>query len=318
MDKDKLTPENRSAFSLRVAFERTQKEIAAVLGLKDGAQLSLFEKGHRPLSYEYLEEIAASLKVPPEGVEALLFAHRLLWELRSKEAAGEGRPEVSPLDPTAEERSQMWRTAIAGAWSVAETLYSELVRRSRAEKVERALAQAELWWSRLQPLWQKEGRDLVMGFPALRTPALVARICEASARAAARSFEDAQGLADFALFLAEQLPGGKARRARALGYCRLFRANALRVATEFDLADAELREGWKLWQEGDPSEPEILSEWRLHALSGGTGVRRAGVRRLRRPAGGGGAHPAQKGAHLGDHGRHGGRPVGVGGGGAVH
>jgi tetratricopeptide (TPR) repeat protein len=46
----------------------------------------------------------------------------------------------------------------------------------------------------------------------------------------------------------------------------MFRANALRVATEFDAADAELAQGWKLWQAGDPSEPEILPEWRLHDL----------------------------------------------------
>ena len=266
MDDHKLTPENRSAFSLRRAYERTQKEIAAVLGLKDGAQLSLFEKGHRPLSYEYLETIAASLEVPPEGVEALLFAHRLLWELRSSQEAGTGGPEASPLEPTAEERSQMWRTAIAAGWTVAETLFAELARRRRAEKVERALAEAEKQWSHLQTCWRVEGRDLVTVYPALRTPALAARVCEASARAAARSFEEALELADFALFIAERVPGGEARRARAVGYGRSFRANALRVATEFGAADVELAEGWKLWRAGDPSEPEILQEWRLHDL----------------------------------------------------
>jgi tetratricopeptide (TPR) repeat protein len=46
----------------------------------------------------------------------------------------------------------------------------------------------------------------------------------------------------------------------------MFRANALRVATEFGAADVELAEGWKLWRAGDPSEPEILPEWRLHDL----------------------------------------------------
>src|SRR4051812_47402984 len=154
MDDHRLTPENRSAFSLRQAYERTQKEIAAVLGLKDGVQLSLFEKGHRPLSYEYLEKIAASLAVPPEGVEALLFAHRLLWELRSSPAAGEtaepGGPAASPLDPTAEERWHMWRTAIAAGWAVAETLFAELARSRRAEKVKRVLAAAEEQWSHLK------------------------------------------------------------------------------------------------------------------------------------------------------------------------
>jgi hypothetical protein len=91
----------------------------------------------RPLSYEYLEEIAASLKMPPEGVEALLFAPRLLWELRSSQEGSSqeaGGPEASPLDPTAEERWQMWRTAIAAGWTVAETLFAELARRKRRRR----------------------------------------------------------------------------------------------------------------------------------------------------------------------------------------
>jgi transcriptional regulator with XRE-family HTH domain len=265
MDNHKFTPENRSAFSLRGAFERTQQELAAVLGLKDGAQLSLFEKGHRPLSYEYLEEIAAALQVPPEGVEALLFAHRLLWEARTIGHDDAGKRESSPLDPTVEERRQMWRTAIAAGWTVAETLFAELSRRRRETKVEKALAEAEAQWAHLAPIWREEGRDLVTVYPALRTPALAARVCEASAKAAGRSFEEALELADFALFIAENVPG-RARREQAMGYCRLFRANALRVATEFDPADAEFAQGCTLYRTGDPAEPEILPEWRLYDL----------------------------------------------------
>jgi tetratricopeptide (TPR) repeat protein len=263
MGKDKFSPPARSMFSLRSVFERTQREIATALGLKDGSLLIHLENGDKSLSYEYLEDVAAVCGVPPEGVEALLFAHGLLWPLRAADAGGQ---EASPLDPTAAERRRMWRTAIAGAWTLAETLYAELARRKRAEKVERALAEAEAQWKRLEPIWREEGRDLVMVNPALRTPALAARICEASAKAAAHRFEDAMELARFAQFIAGKLPGGEARRVRAEGYCTGFVSNALRVATEFDAADAAFARTWELWQAGDPSEPELLPEWRLHDL----------------------------------------------------
>jgi tetratricopeptide (TPR) repeat protein len=94
----------------------------------------------------------------------------------------------------------------------------------------------------------------------------VARICEASARAAAHRVTDARELADFARFLARQLPGGEARRASAEGYASGFVANAQRVATDFDAADATFARAWELWRAGDPAEPELLPEWRLHDL----------------------------------------------------
>jgi transcriptional regulator with XRE-family HTH domain len=238
MGKDEFTPENRSAYSLRIALERTQKELAAVLGLKDGSQLSLFEHGHRPLSYEYLEEMATALEVPPEGVEALLLAHRLLFVGRAEEASGE---EASPLDPTAKERWRMWRTSLGAAWTVAELLFAELARLHRAEKVERAKRESDEDWSRLAPVWREEGRDLVTVYPALRTPALAARVCAASERAASDKVEAARELADFALFIAGKVPGGEAGRARAEGFCKGYVMNALRVATEFDEADGEFR-----------------------------------------------------------------------------
>ncbi|HZF08290.1 MAG TPA: helix-turn-helix transcriptional regulator [Thermoanaerobaculia bacterium] len=266
MGKFKFTPENRSLFSLRSAWPLTQRELAAVLGLKDGNLLSQFESGQKPLSYEYLEEMAAALGVPPEGVEALLFAHRLLWELHDPRAEGAGGPAASPLDPTVGERRRIWRTALAAGWSVAEALFAELARQLRAEKVEQARREAAEAWERLAPVWREEGRDLVTVHPALRTPAFAARVCEASAQAASHRFEDALELAGFAVSIAGQVPGGEARRNRAVGFSRPFVANALRVATEFDAADAELAEAWELWKDGDPSEPELLPEWRLHDL----------------------------------------------------
>jgi transcriptional regulator with XRE-family HTH domain len=262
---DKLTPEARSLRSLRKAYERTQKDLAGFLGLKDGSLLSQFENGHKLLSGEYLEEVAATLGVPPEGVEALLFAHRLIDLARQAEA---GEAETSRLALTAGERRRISHTAIAGGWTVAEVLFAELARARRAAKVERAKREAEEQWSRLKALPGEERRELVTSYPALRNPALVARVCEASARAAADSVQVARELADFARFIARRLPGGEGRRARAEGFAGGFVSNALRVATEFDAGDAAFGEAWELWQAGDPAEPELLPGWRLHDLEG--------------------------------------------------
>jgi tetratricopeptide (TPR) repeat protein len=62
------------------------------------------------------------------------------------------------------------------------------------------------------------------------------------------------------------VPGGPAQRARAEGYASGFVVNALRVATDFDAADAIFAQALELWRNGDPSEPELLPEWRLHDL----------------------------------------------------
>ena len=263
MGERKFTPEARSLFSLRSVFERTQRDLAASLGLKEGSLLSQFENGHRPLTHDYLQEIAAALDVPPEGVEALLFAYGLLFLGRAEEAGGEG---ASALALTARERWRIWRTVLAGGWTLAEELSAELARRKRAEKVERAQREAEEQWTLLKALPMKDRRDLVTVYPALRSPALVARVCEASARAAAHKVKDARELADFALFVARRVPGGEARRASAEGHAFGFVANALRVATEFDAADVCFARAWKLRQAGDSSEPELLPEWRLHDL----------------------------------------------------
>jgi transcriptional regulator with XRE-family HTH domain len=262
MSEGRRDKKARSLFSLRSALERTQKDVAAAVGLKDGSQLSQFENG-RPLSYDYLQAIAAAVDVPPEGVEALLFAHGLLSLGRPEESAAEG---ASALALTPKERFRIWRTVLAGGWILAEELFAELAYRKRMEKVERVKREAAEQWTHLKALPAEDRYDLVKLYPALRSPALVAQICEASARAAAHKVSEARELADFAFFVAGQVPGGSARRARAEGYASEFVANALRVATDFDAADATFAQAWTLWQDGDPSEPELLPEWRLHDL----------------------------------------------------
>ncbi|HEY2739178.1 MAG TPA: helix-turn-helix transcriptional regulator [Thermoanaerobaculia bacterium] len=130
--------------------------------------------------------------------------------------------------------------------------------------LEEARREAAEIWAALETFPPLRRRELIeMGPPQARTCALVARVCDASERAAAHLPAEALELADFACFLAERVEGGQGRRLRALGYAHSFRSNARRVDNDFGAADATFRRAWELWQAGDATDPDPLAEWRL-------------------------------------------------------
>jgi len=142
--------------------------------------------------------------------------------------------------------------------------------------LEEARREAAEIWAALETFPPLRRRELIeMGPPQARTCALVARVCEASAKAAAHLPAEALELADFACFLAERVEGGQGRRLRALGYAHGFRSNARRVDNDFGAADATFRRAWELWQAGVATDPDPLAEWRLLDLE-------ASLRRVQR------------------------------------
>jgi transcriptional regulator with XRE-family HTH domain len=241
--------------SLRQAYGVSRKELAAALGLKDDDLLAKQERGDRDLSRATLDWEVAPLSPLPEEVEALLFAHRIVLP--------EGPPEPGL---TAAELRAIDRTALAVAWTAAQTVRRALVDRTKSERAAAELREAEEMWERLKPLSLAKRRDLVTAFPRYRTCALVARVCEASTRAAAHRPAEALELAEFAGFIAERVRGGERRRLRASGYAHGFIANAQRVATDFDAADATFLQAWLLWHAGTATDHDPLQEWRLLSL----------------------------------------------------
>jgi len=142
--------------------------------------------------------------------------------------------------------------------------------------LEEARREAAEIWAALETFPPLRRRELIeMGPPQARTCALVAHVCEASAKAAAHLPAEALELADFACFLAERVEGGQGRRTRALGYAHAFRANVRRVANHFGAADVTFSRAWELWQAGDAADPDPLAEWRLFDLE-------ASLRRVQR------------------------------------
>jgi transcriptional regulator with XRE-family HTH domain len=129
---------------------------------------------------------------------------------------------------------------------------------------EEALAEAREIWAALEPLpMPRKKRLLGLAPRASRNWALAVEVSEASARAAAHKAGAALETAELALSIAERVPDERFR-SRLLGWCRAFVANALRVATDFDGADAAFADAKELWRTGEGADPQsLLPEWRF-------------------------------------------------------
>jgi tetratricopeptide (TPR) repeat protein len=238
---------------LRNARGWSKLRLALALRFTDDSLLSRYERGD-VLSRENLESVLLPLDYPPEAIDVLLFAHRLIFYVLPAEPA-------STLALTAEERRRIARAVLASGWTAAEVTCDELIRRKRQEKLEAAQREAEAAWERLKAATPEVRRELIATFPEFHTVALVAQVCEASERAAAHKVDLAKERADLALYIAERVPGEASLQAQSYSWAHI--GNARRVATDFDAADEAFAQAWKLWHGGAGIEPELLPEWRL-------------------------------------------------------
>lgn len=134
--------------------------------------------------------------------------------------------------------------------------------RSLRPAADEARAEAEAVWTGLEPLPDDKRRRLLgFSFRASLSWALAARICDASAQAAADKADRALELAKLALFVAQRVTEENLRP-RAEGYCWAFIGNALRVANDFAGAGAAFGKAKNLWEAGRNAE-ECLPAWRL-------------------------------------------------------
>lgn len=223
----------------------------------DQGNLSQYELGHAAPPEDALRRMATVAGVPwPVVVQLRRFYAAALTLLgRAGAAVPLAEAEAAPIEP-----------AILDSVLLAVTPYLVETWVEEQPSAEEELREAGEIWEALETFLPERRRRLIELSPKpAGNVALARRICEASAEKAADTVEDARELADLALFAASRVPE-EGRRKRAEGFCRAFVANALRVGTEFDAADAELREAWALWRAGASAQPEILPEWRLHDL----------------------------------------------------
>jgi len=257
--------------SVRTALGWTKAHLARVAGFAE-TLLGPYERGEK-LTRETADFLVGLLGHPPEAVDVLLFAHRLIFFPEAAEEA------ASPVTLTPEERQRINRATLAAGWTAAEAVNAGLIRRRKKEKAEEALAAARQPWERLKAASKEDRRNLIAAHPELQRWPLTVQACEASVRAAAQDAKKSLELAELALFIAERVQEPESWRRRLEGYGWAHIANALRVANKFDEADQAFARAWELWNAGADSDPDPLLEWRLLDLEASPAWGRAAVRR---------------------------------------
>ncbi|HTQ78812.1 MAG TPA: hypothetical protein VMM92_02365, partial [Thermoanaerobaculia bacterium] len=253
--------EKRSAEALAFSYllqgsGKNKQQLLEALGFSGASQLTLYEKGTRPLSREYLDKLVSPLGVPREAPDLLIWVHSLIFPRHPPAAAGD------PLALTAEERGRIDRTFLVAEWALAADLRGRLEGWKRARKIAAARRQAETLAEVLKSASPEDRRTLLAVFPELRSWAVAERLAHDSELAAAHRVDLARALAVLALEVAGQVPG-EAQRARTLGYCMGFLANVERVATELDQARSLSERSRSLWLEGEAAASLPLAGWRL-------------------------------------------------------
>jgi transcriptional regulator with XRE-family HTH domain/tetratricopeptide (TPR) repeat protein len=253
---------------LRSARGWNQKDLALASGIPNSI-LSDYETGRRTLSREKLERIATALKMGPEAIEMSLLA---LGFIQSQE-----EPPDSPLGLTEKERRAIKRAAAMAAREAANTTRTTLTRSFETTKIREAREEAEELWERLKRYSPRERRVFVESAREFQSWAFCERLCAESERAAAADAGRALDLADLALRVATQVPGGENWRSRVQGYAWAFVGNARRVASNLPGAEEAFTRAWTLWSSGNAGDFGILPEWRLLDLEASL---RRGQRRL--------------------------------------
>ncbi len=244
---------------LRCMLGIEKKELANRLGWSGESRLGRLENGREPLSREALEAILPHLPCAPEAVDVLVFADELIAAMAHLESP-------SPVALSEEERWEVYRAALAAAWSVAEALAAGLARDLRQAKAARARQEAAEALSLMMSCAPAERQALPSIYPEYRTWAFAVLVAEASVAAAADDAERALELAELACSIAEQVVAEPAFCLRLQGHCLARRGNAWRVGNDFDRAEEDFARAWELWRAGADTDPPLLAEWQMLSL----------------------------------------------------
>ncbi|HEV2853272.1 MAG TPA: helix-turn-helix transcriptional regulator [Thermoanaerobaculia bacterium] len=121
---------------LRFSGGWSEAELAQALGIKPDL-ISKYETGRKPFRRERLEELLAVMDVPPEAIDACLYAHGVAFP---KEFPG------SPVDPSPAARRSIHRAAAGAGQQAAEATQERLAENTRRLQAAQARQQAaDLW-----------------------------------------------------------------------------------------------------------------------------------------------------------------------------
>jgi transcriptional regulator with XRE-family HTH domain len=241
---------------LRVALGWSQGELAAALGISSNL-ISDYERGHKPLSRERLEQLAATLGLPRDAVDDVLAWVDKVW-VKAGTAVYPGAP--------GEAQAERWRLeavvqALARATSEAGRPLFALLSVEMRALAERQGVKGS--WARLLRRPPAERRALVRKSRELRSWALCELVCAESVKAAPHSAELALEHAGLAVEIARVATCEDLFRRRLQGYAEAHLANAHRVHGNLRAADETFGRARVLWKAGAPGDPGLLNEARV-------------------------------------------------------
>ena len=227
-----------------------QQELAQAAGIAP-SQVSVYDRGERPVPRKTLERMADAAGVPRpllDPVLRVLHSFRLAAQGRFREGKALEEVLVSRLTAivrmsvdVALELAIEDETPLASPWP------------PRAEDRE----DAEGLWLSLEPYTAAQRAALVEEVEELRSWALCERVAAESALAAPR---EALELAELACLIAEKVPGPETWSLRLQGYAWAHMAHACRAGRDLAGAEEASRRARELWDAGAPGDPGLLDE----------------------------------------------------------
>jgi transcriptional regulator with XRE-family HTH domain len=248
-----------SPFSVALTYLRSsagwsQTRLARALGLPNSL-LSAYERGAKPLTRERLDSLIKPLGQPPESVDVLLAAHRLVYP----QARQETSIALSPEDLRTIDRAALAAGRTAGEIA-ADNVRGDLVRQLSQQRKEAARLNAEKLFRRLVSLTPGQRKALIEAFPDYWSWALAVRMCEAAAKSSARQPEEALEFAELAVSIAERSPGDDRWRSLLQGYCWAHLGSALQFADDLAGAEDAFERARSLWWADAPDSAPRLPE----------------------------------------------------------
>ena len=241
---------------LRAALGWRQGELAAALGISSNL-ISDYERGHKPLSRERLDQLAATLGLPRDAVDDVLAWVDKVWSKAGTAvypgAPGEAQAERRRLEAVVQ--------ALARATSEAGRPLFALLSVEMRALAERQGVKGS--WARLLRRPPAERRSLVRKSRELRSWALCELVCAESLKAAPQSAELALEHAGLAVEIARLVTCEDLFRRRLQGYAEAHLANAHRVHGNLRASDETFGRARALWKAGAPGDPRLLNEARV-------------------------------------------------------
>jgi len=252
---------------LRFYARMTQAELGEAAGVEQGL-ISKYEAGHQQPPEESLRRMARAVGFPWLLVTYLRRVYSALIRLaRMRELIEKGLI----LDSLEELLDRMLVALAPYMIEVVADLISE------EEDPEERRLEADTVWLNLRSFSKSRRRRLLeLSVDTTKNWALAERLCDASLESVSSDPEEALGLADLALWIAEKMEGEKPWRSRVAGYCWAHVAHARRAVKDTVGAEAAVAEARKLWEQGRFSDDGLLSESRMRELLAEEGPPEAG------------------------------------------